>query len=205
MATMDRATAYRRSVDVWTDRVLAVGPEQWSGETPCSDWDVRALVNHVVGEDLWTEPLMRGATIAEVGDRFDGDLLGDDPREAALGAAQQAAVAVAETLPSQGIVHLSYGEEKMDEYVAQLTADHLVHGWDLAAATGGDTDLDPELVDFVAEWFAEREEAYRSGGAIGPRVDVSDSSDAGGGADGRLAALLGAFGRDPRWAPPGTP
>ena len=67
---MDLETLYRRTIDSWTDRILTVGPEQWGATTPCLEWDVRALVNHVVGEDLWTEPLVRGATIQEVGDRF---------------------------------------------------------------------------------------------------------------------------------------
>ena len=84
---MDQETAYRRSVEGWTARVEAVGPDQWALPTPCADWDVRTLVNHVVGEDLWTGPLMRGATMEEVGDRFDGDLLGDDPRASARTAA----------------------------------------------------------------------------------------------------------------------
>lgn len=187
---MDLETLYRRTVQSWTERVQTVGPGQWGAATPCTDWDVRALVNHVVGEDLWTEPMMRGATIKEVGDRFDGDLLGADPQESALDAAAVATRAVADTLPSHGTVHLSYGDEKMDEYVWQLAADHLIHGWDLAAATGGNTRLDPELVAEVAGWFAEREEMYRAGGAIGPR--------AAGGGDAQ-SELLAAFGRDAAW------
>jgi uncharacterized protein (TIGR03086 family) len=187
---MDLETLYGRTVQTWTDRLQTVGPEQWGAATPCTDWDVRALVNHVVGEDLWTDPLMRGATIEEVGDRFDGDLLGSDPRETALGAAEQATRAVADTLPTHGTVHLSYGEEQMDEYVAQLAADHLIHAWDLAAATGGDTNLDPEQVTEVAAWFADREEMYRAGGAIGPRVETQGDAQ---------SRLLAAFGRDAGW------
>ncbi|QBR93208.1 TIGR03086 family metal-binding protein [Nocardioides euryhalodurans] len=187
---MDQEIAYRRAVDGWTARVEAVGPDQWALPTPCEDWDVRALVNHVVGEDRWTDPLMRGSTIEEVGDRLDGDLLGDDPRRAAADAAAEAIRAVADRLPTQGTVRLSYGEERMEEYVAQLTADHLVHAWDLAAATGSDTSLDDDLVAAVAEWFAEREELYRSAGMIAPRVEVAG--------DGQ-AELLARFGRSSRW------
>ena len=40
---------------------------------------MRDLVNHVVGEDRWTVPLVEGRTIADVGSSLDGDLLGDDP------------------------------------------------------------------------------------------------------------------------------
>lgn len=184
---MEMESLYRRTVESWTDRILTVDPEQWTAGTPCVDWDVRALVNHVVGEDLWTEPLVQGSTIAEVGDRLDGDLLGADPRETALDAAQRATQAVAEALPKGGKVHLSYGDEDIAEYLAQLSADHLIHGWDLAAATGGNTDLDPELVADVAAWFAERENLYRSAGLIGDRAAAPDDPQ---------SQLLAAFGRD---------
>lgn len=190
---MDQETVYRRTVDGWTARVEAVGPDQWALPTPCADWDVRALVNHVVGEDLWTGPLMQGSTMEEVGDRLDGDLLGDDAREAAREAAAGAVRVVGETLPTRGKVHLSYGDEDMEEYVAQLTADHLIHGWDLAVATGGDSELDDDLVEAVATWFAEREELYRAGGAIAARVDAHGDAQ---------SELLARFGRDPRWGVP---
>ncbi len=53
---MDLTTLYGHTVATWTDRVRAVGADQWDAPTPCSDWTVRELVNHVVGEDRWTAP-----------------------------------------------------------------------------------------------------------------------------------------------------
>lgn len=190
---MELNDLYRRTVETWTTRVDAIPPGAWDAPTPCSEWDVRALVNHVAGEDAWTVPLMHGSTIAEVGDSLDGDLLGDQPVEAARRSADDALAVVAEKLPSGGTVHLSYGEEDSAEYVRQLAADHLVHAWDLAAATGGDRELDEDLVLEVATWFAEREDLYRAGGAIGPRVDLSGDAQ---------TELLAGCGRDARWTPP---
>jgi len=187
---MDLNTLYHRTVEGWADRVNAVPADRWGDPTPCREWDVRALVNHVAGEDLWTDPLMRGATIEEVGDRLDGDLLGDDPAGSALSAAGKATRTVAETLPAHGTVHLSYGEESMDEYVHQLAADHLVHGWDLAVATGSDSRLDPHLVAEVAAWFADKEDLYRGGGAIAARTGLTGDPQ---------GDLLARFGRDPHW------
>ena len=52
---MDLIDLYRRSLAQFADRVRQVRPDQWSAPTPCSDWDVRGLVNHVVGEERWTD------------------------------------------------------------------------------------------------------------------------------------------------------
>ena len=164
--------------------------DTWSDPTPCTDWTVRALVNHVVGEDRWTKPLVDGKTIAEVGDAFDGDLLGEDPKRSARAAADEALTAVAERLPAGGKVHLSYGQEDIAEYIWQLTADHLIHGWDLAVR-GQDRNLDPELVAEVAEWF-RREGIIRSSGSIAARPESA--------AGDPQADLLIAYGRNPDWA-----
>ena len=112
---MDTATLHRRTVDHWQRALGAVGPDDWERATPCAGWNVRDLVNHVVGEEVWTVPLMQGATIEEVGDRFDGDLLGTDPGSRARSAAAEAADAVDARVPQGGKVHLSYGEEEVDE------------------------------------------------------------------------------------------
>ncbi len=189
---MDLGTLHRRTVETWTDRVRAVSEEQWDRPTPCAEWSVRDLVNHVVGEERWAVPLMRGSTIAEVGEALDGDLLGADPSGSAADAAARAVATVDERLPEGGTVHLSYGQEDLAEYVRQLCADHLVHAWDLAAATGGDTRLAPDLVEEVGAWFAEREDLYRAVGAIGPRVPAGPDPE---------AQLLAGFGRSASWSP----
>lgn len=189
---MDLTTLHHHTVECWADVVSGVPADGWDAPTPCRAWAVRDLVNHVVGEDRWTEPLMSGSTIAEVGDSLDGDLLGDDPVRSALEAAREATSVVAEKLPEGGTVHLSYGEERMEEYVRQIAADHLIHAWDLAVALGADSQLDPDLVGEVATWFAEREPLYRGAGAIGPR-GISHG--------GAQSDLLAAFGRDSAWGP----
>jgi uncharacterized protein (TIGR03086 family) len=92
-------------------------------------------------------------------------------------------------------VQLSFGETPAEVYLRQLLADHLVHGWDLAAATGGPRTLDPDVVDEVARWWVGEEEAYRAGGAVAAAVPVTPDADA-------QDRLIATFGRDPGWRPP---
>lgn len=189
---MDVGELHRRCVQSWSSRVASVEDARWSDPTPCSDWDVRALVNHVVGEELWSAPLLDGSTVKDVGDRFDGDLLGPDPGSTAAEAAAAAVAAVDQKVaggePAVDLVHLSFGDTPVEEYVRQLSADHLIHSWDLAVATRQDRSLDPDLVREIGAWFAEREELYRGAGVIGPAVPAIGDAQ---------STLLGAFGRDP--------
>lgn len=189
---MDVVTLHRRTVDYWESVLAGVRDDQWTVATPCVDWTVRDLVNHVVGEELWAVPLIHGSTIAEVGDRFDGDVLGEDPVAVGHQAATQATAVLDEVKPGLK-VHLSYGDEDLEEYLRQLAADHLIHGWDLAVATGGQSRLDPELVAEVATWFADREENLRAAGLIGPPLEPTGDPQ---------TDLLAAYGRDARWAAP---
>lgn len=185
---------YRNSLDAFLARVRMVREDQWHVPTPCTEWDVRTLVNHMVYEERWSVPLFAGATIAEVGDRFEGDLLGDDPVAAATDAVAQARKAVSAKGVLDRTVNLSFGDAPATEYVRQLFADHLVHSWDLAAAIGADRSLDPRLVHACLEWFEDRAESYRRSGVIGPRVEVApDASE--------QDRLLAGFGRDPDWRP----
>src|ERR1700761_6093819 len=87
---MDIPAMFGRSVAEFDARLGQVSDHQWREPTPDEDWTVRDLVNHVVGEDLWAPPLLAGSTIADVGDRFDGDVLGTDPKAAWAAAATQA-------------------------------------------------------------------------------------------------------------------
>lgn len=187
---MDTIGLHRRAVENFAQKVQQISVDQWGQPTPCSEWDVRALVNHLVYEERWTKPLVDGKTIEEVGSSLDGDLLGDDPLAAVAASSAEATDAVDARVPEGGTVQLSFGETPIDEYVMQITADHLVHGWDLAAATGQNRLMDPELVAAVSEWFAPQAELWRSAGAIGPRFDAGGDPQ---------SDLLADYGRDPEW------
>ncbi len=183
----DLVDLQRRAADEFGRRVDAVADDQWGAPTPCTDWDVRALVNHVVSECLWAPELMAGRTIAEVGDRFDGDVLGDDPKAAWHDSVPAALAAFAEGGALDRTVHLSYGDESAREYATQLTTDFLVHAWDLARAIGADEALDADVVRFVLAHWTEREQMVRMSGVFGHKVPVADDASD----QDRLLALLG--------------
>jgi uncharacterized protein (TIGR03086 family) len=194
MTDVDVREQHRRASGTFGAYVHQVKDDQWGAPTPCADWTVRDLVNHVVNEARWTSPLLAGRTVAEVGDAFDGDLLGDDPTAAWDDAGAEATAAVDEPGAMERTTHLSFGDVPAPEYIRQLVADHLIHGWDLARAIGADDRLDPELVNAVAAWFTGMEQIYRSGGAVGPRPTTT-------GDGGPQAELLAAFGRSADWTP----
>jgi len=185
---MDIPAMFGRAVAEFDARVRQIGDHQWQAATPDEDWTVRHLVNHLAGEDLWAPPLLAGSTIAEVGDRFDGDVLGADPRAAWSAASAGAVRAVGEQGAMDRIVRLSFGDVSGREYALQLFADHLIHAWDLARAIGADERLDEQLVASCASWFETVEDAYRGAGAIADRPPVAEGADA-------QTVLLACFGR----------
>lgn len=172
-------------------RVHLIRDDQWHAPTPCTEWDVRDLVNHLVYEQLWAPLLLNGATLEEVGDRFDGDQLGEDPIttwEASSGVARDA---FARPGALDGIVHTSMGETTALEYTRQMTTDLAVHAWDLARGIGADEALDEDLVEALHEVWARRIDMLASSGVFAPPVGVPQEADT-------QARLLGVLGRDCR-------
>lgn len=163
---------FQRAQAQFTDRVDAVAPDQWEDEA-LPGWTVADLVAHLVSEALWVPPLLAGEPVAE--GRFPegtSDLLGDDPFTGWETAADNALSAFAEDDALMRTVHLSRGPTPATEYITEMTADLVVHAWDLARATDGDTELDGELVT-AALVFAERLPEDGVPGLFDPPLEVS--------------------------------
>lgn len=183
----DTVELYRRAIDEFGGRVALVKDDQWHNDTPCTDWDVRVLVNHLVNEDRWVPPLLDGQTIDQVGDRFDGDLLGDDPKQAWKEASEEALAAAGRPGAMEATAHLSFGDFPGRDYVMQVLVDHVIHAWDLARGIDADDALDPDLVQVAYDFLEPQVEAWRAGGAFGELVEVPESADL----QTRLLALTG--------------
>jgi uncharacterized protein (TIGR03086 family) len=167
--------------------VDGVKPDQWHGPTPCSEWDVKQVANHIIGENLWAAELFQGKTIGEVGSRLDGDLAGNDPAAAYAASMEAATPSVTATGAMEATCHLSFGDYSGSDYAAQLFMDLLVHGWDIATATGQDARLDPDLVQACLPIAEQLTTQFRSAGVFGENLSVSADADP----QTILVALLG--------------
>ena len=175
--------------------VAAVTEEQWDLPTPCSDWTVRQLVNHVVGGNRLFTRVLSGEPLPprdQLGARAGEDQLGTDPAAAYAASAADLLSALrapgvlartytvpAATLPGPAIVHLR-------------TVETLVHGWDLARAIDRPAPFPQDLAEgelaFSRDLLGRIPEGRHP---FGPSQPVDDDAPA----IDRLAALLG---RDPR-------
>ena len=189
VSVMDILELFRGSVEEFDLRVSAISDEQWNNATPCTDWNARDLVNHVTAEDLWAPPLLTGSTVEEVGDRFEGDVLGDNPVDA-WDSARLGALAAATPEKLDGTVSTSRGEIPAGQYVFELFSDHLVHAWDLARAIGADEQLPPELVEACYEIAKPFQDMMKESGQYGETIETDPDASP-------QDQLLALFGRQP--------
>jgi len=178
---------HQRALDAFGEKVRAVGDDQWHWPTPCTDWDVRMLVNHLVSESRWMPPLLAGKTIAEVGGALDGDLLGDDPKQAWHTAAKEASEAVQSRGAMERTVHVSFGDIPGHEYTMQVFTDLVIHGWDLARGIGANERMDPELLQITYDTMAPFIAEFKGSGIYGPDVQPPPGADL----QTRLLAMVG--------------
>lgn len=101
--------------DAFTERVQAVPSDAWSNPTPCTDWDVRHLLDHMVSEHLLAPHLLRRETIESVGDQYEGDVLSDNPVAAWDSAMKESKCAWQSVDPADGLVELSMGPTAVDK------------------------------------------------------------------------------------------
>ena len=191
----DMVELFNRATQEFDDRVQAVRPEQWGDPTPDTDWDVRALVNHLVVEQLWVPETLAGKTMQEVGDRFEGDHLGTDPIASWERALADSRATFAQPGALERIVHLTGRDAPARDYCREMTADAIVHSWDLAKAIGGDDRLDPELVDFAFATFDSMKDMLAASGMFAEPIPVPDDADL-------QTRLLAVVGRRADWSAP---
>ncbi|MCX4098256.1 TIGR03086 family metal-binding protein [Nocardia sp. alder85J] len=176
---MDVIEMHRRAADHFGARIDRVGAGEWDLRTPCTEWDVRALVDHVVGNHRRMAGLLHGRPFEAVD---------DEPHRTwpVVVAAVRSGFVVPGALDRT--VPLPFGGEgTVTDLLLVLTADLATHTWDLAHAVGADEALDTDLVAALLPAIERAQPAMTASGRFAPPLPVSDTA----GPQHRLLALLG--------------
>ena len=154
---------------------------QLDDATPCAEWDVCALMNHMLGGVEMTAGCMAGSPPDRNPMEADSSLTGQRDVSALAGAYRQEAERLLDMAREPGalerVVPSPFGETPAARFVVGTVLDQTIHCWDLAKATGTDTALPAELVEYampvLTGGFAE---GGRAMGVVGPEVKVSDAA-----------------------------
>ena len=180
-AYLDFTTVLDRACEL----VASVQAHQWVLPTPCVDWNVRDLVNHMVGG---TNMVTYGFLGKEIGPSFYGDHLGADPAAAYRTAIDQVtAILRADVGLWHRVLPMPWGETSGERLVEMFMGDHLIHAWDLGQSVGVTLRFDDALVR-RAQIFADDYVSTRRGpGMFEAAVTVSSEESP----LDRLAAFVG--------------
>lgn len=199
MATID----LKPTTDSLAALVRGTTDDQLTGPTPCPDYTVADLCDHIGGLAIAFSQAATKTAPAEGNEpSADGSRLEDGWRERIAAQLDELAAAWAEPAAYDGMTMA--GPIEMPAEIAALVAidEVTVHAWDLAVATGQPYDADPIAVaaahGFAASFEPPEGGAADDGGLFGPPVEVDADATP-------LDRLLGATGRDPRWSPPQSP
>jgi uncharacterized protein (TIGR03086 family) len=190
---MELYEAFDHAVASTAGTVKAVRPDQAGAPTPCTEWDVRDLLSHIIGTLWLSEALLSDHTPRHPmapGGLPGADLAGRDPA-AAYAEASAAALAAASAGDTLTRVHTTpLGDMPGPALAGFTTLDIAVHGWDLAQATGQETERDPELALWAlttAKRILPPDIRGDAGVPFGPVVEVSPDATP----YAQLAAWLG--------------
>ena len=178
---MDPIDLYRRATDDVAAVLSTVAREQLALPTPCSEWSVQNLIDHLTGSTEYLLAALAGRPPVP-------------PSETDPGAFAQGVNALLAGLAAPGALDrtcmspLGF-EWPIAQAVMGTVMDTLIHTWDLATAIGQPVTLDPELVQVCVDMFLpEMPERGRDSGLVGAAVPVAfDAAPA--------VRLLGAMGR----------
>jgi uncharacterized protein (TIGR03086 family) len=181
----DIADRYRTLADGFERRIRTVAPEQWSNQSPCEDWTARDLVGHVVG--------VHGMMLGFIGRSLSpADSVEDDPLAAFQAARADLEVVLEDPELARSEYDGALGRTTISATVDRfLGFDLVIHGWDLARATGQDEHIEPVEVERIWADAQQLGDNLRRSGVCAEAVEIGDDAPL----QDRLLAHLG---RDPR-------
>ena len=160
--------------------INSLSPEQFARPVP-QEWSrassptIRDVVASHAYDEAWVPDTLAGRTIDEVGDKYAGDLLGDDPigNYNRFNDAATDAVA-ADVLPD--VVHLTYGDYPIEEYLEHVTYYRAFQAWAIARYVGNEYHLTDDLVDGLWELVDLHLDDLRSIGVFPPEIEIPQDS-----------------------------
>jgi uncharacterized protein (TIGR03086 family) len=181
----DTTTSPDQLVQQFEQLIAGVRDEQWGAPTPCTDWNVRNLVNHVARGNRLFATALRGEPPPPA---EPADVLGDDPVAAYRAASAEMLDALRQPGAMQGTVTVPFGTVPAGVAVHLRNTELLVHGWDLARATGQAVEFPNDVVEQEMQFSRGALSQIPPGRTpFGPSQPVADGAPA----IDRLAALLG--------------
>jgi len=189
---MDVLEAFSQSRQEFETRLRQVGADQWDLSTPCPDWSVRDLVNHMLLGTRMAVQLLAGASRDEVMAGLGDDLITDDPVGDFVALADQMEAAFAAPGGLDGTVAHPMGDIPRQMFLGFRMTDNAVHGWDLARAIGVDDQFNEELAEQMLENAKPNAAMFAGSGVFGDGASGNVDDDA-----SNQTKLLDLLGRRP--------
>jgi uncharacterized protein (TIGR03086 family) len=181
--TEDPFARYDRAAAIAEQVIAGVKADQHSGATPCTEWSVRQLINHMVTGNLAFASIVTGGPRPDRGQ----DHLGDDPAAAFRKATRDLRDALSAPGALQRVYSTPLGPGPGPVLLGLRTVEMAVHSWDIAKATNQSTDLDPEVAGWALGSLRQAFAGGRGERPFGPEQPAPPDATA---AD-RLAAYAG--------------
>jgi len=170
---IDASTALEYSYNGLAKVVANFGPGQLGAPTCCPEWDVRGLLNHILGGAVMYTQVNAGHAAGEDA----GDVVGDDPIHAL--AATSAANLASWRQPGalQGDRVYPWGTFPAGAGLLINVGEVALHCWDLARATGQSADIDADVAQVIYDFYRRVPmEQMRSTGVYGPEISVPETA-----------------------------
>jgi uncharacterized protein (TIGR03086 family) len=175
----DPVALYRAATDRAIVVVEAVRRDQLGSATPCSEWTVQQLLDHLVDGTAYLLSAAAGKDVHAA------QATGVEYRRRVEDVLK--ALALPDALERTCLSPLGF-EWPVSQAVAGTFMDVLIHTWDVARATGQDEKLDPDLVEACSAMFLpDMPERGRAAGIVGPTIDVGEDASP----QDRLLAAMG--------------
>ncbi|MCP3991801.1 MAG: TIGR03086 family protein [Actinomycetia bacterium] len=177
---MEALDALKAANSEFESRLREVELEHWTLPTPCSEWDVQSLVNHVLLGTRMSVQILAGMSREEVTAGLDDDLMSGstDPIASFVDLADKMVAGFSGPDGLEGMVEHPAGDFPRSVFIAFRVTDGAVHAWDLARALGSSTALDADLVRFLWDDVQPRREMLVATGTFGEGPSGSIDDDA---------------------------